>query len=278
MEETQTYERVMECIAQPAIRYASVSCTTYKDGVGIRTPTLLICPSAPTVDPEYNLAAGTSVPTNLAKGNYAACFGAWSWINADNVPPDLSTMTSELPEEQRTGPPNKGIFEVVNIGDVTGKAMLASKQGTRMMAVRDGSTKTMLLSEILAWKSPIDGRGAWFWNGMGGSSFTAFLPPNSEQYDVVRLCGAETTDDEPRYMCSSSAGSNEPANYAAARSAHIGTVNTVFADGHTQTISDSIDRRVWKSYATRNGPDFWNESQTPPFAVWVEPDAQPGLE
>jgi prepilin-type processing-associated H-X9-DG protein len=275
LEEGKKFDEVKECISLTGNNYASVACPNYKSGVGTETPTMLVCPSARPVDPEYNLAPGSQVPTNLAKGNYAACFGAGVWINPPNVPDGLSGMTSELPEDQRVGPPNKGVFEVVNLGTATGQAMLGSKQGTRMTAIQDGTTKTMLVSEVLGWRSAKDGRGAWMWNGMGGASFSAVIAPNSETIDSVRLCGAETSNEERRYMCEQSSGSDESATYAAARSRHMGGVNVGFADNHMEFIADTIDLHVWRALATRRGPDYWSAG-TNPVPVWVEPDAQPG--
>jgi hypothetical protein len=151
-----------------------------------------------------------------------------------------------------------------------------------MQAVRDGSSKTMVLSEVLGWQDSSDGRGAWLWNGMGGASFTAKTLPNAEptsdtdpndpNFDFVVFCGAITEAQRQDFLCKT-ASSEEWSTYAAARSKHVGGVVTVFADNHTQFIADTIELDVWRSFATRQGPDFLTAS--PP---WVEPDAQPGAD
>ncbi len=38
-----------------------------------------------------------------------------------------------------------------------------------------------------------------------------------------------------------------------ARSSHKGTVNACFGDGHVATVSDTIDKDVWRALGTRNG-------------------------
>jgi prepilin-type N-terminal cleavage/methylation domain-containing protein len=274
IEEPRSYERVMECLSDSAVLNASVSCPEYKEGVGNDSPTILVCPSASTLDEEYNFKPTGLVPTNLAKGNAAACFGAGVFINPTTVD-----------QTAKTGPPNKGVFEVMRIGAVTGKARLGSRQGIRMMAIRDGSTKTMVLSEVLGWRSSEDGRGAWLWNGMGGSSYTAFLPPNATPgdepstishtyHDSVRACGAGTSDEELKFKCKKFTGADESTTYAAARSTHVGGVVVVFGDNHTTFVAETIDIEVWRAFATRDGPDIW-DSSNPPVAIWAEPNAQP---
>ena len=74
------------------------------------------------------------------------------------------------------------MFEVVKLdypaSTAPGKWKLGSNKGVPQSAITDGTSKTILLSEIIASQTPADGRGAWFWNGMGGSSFTTFPEKN----------------------------------------------------------------------------------------------------
>jgi prepilin-type processing-associated H-X9-DG protein len=154
--------------------------------------------------------------------------------------------------------------------------------------VKDGTMKTIAISEVLGYREPTDGRGAWMWAGMGGSSFTAYLPPNAKgegtnhpNYDNVSLCGA-TSGDEEKYHCLQTFKTNvngtslpgESAAYAAARSHHRGGVNVVYCDLHTDFVPDSVDLRIWRALCTRKGPNYWDNSNT--NQLWVEPDAQPG--
>jgi prepilin-type N-terminal cleavage/methylation domain-containing protein len=279
IEEARAYDRVMDCMANDANVNASVALPDFMNiegdpGVGRKSPSILICPSAGALDPEYHFSPTGLVPQGLAKANAAANFGAGTFINPSSV-----NSTAQ------TGPPNKGVFEVVRIGSLKGKARLASSQGVRMQALqKDGSSKTMAISEVLGWRASEDGRGAWLWNGMGGAAYTAFLPPNATPgdeprdltaytyHDQVRACGAETSDEQDKMMCQEFSG-DEAGTYAAARSKHVGGVVVVFADNHTAFIPDTIDIAVWRAFATRRGPDIW-DSSNPPNAVWVEPNVQ----
>ncbi len=292
-EETARFDMVKECITLN--RYCSVSCPTYKQnlttnppqpGIAMYTPSIMRCPSASTLNEEYNLDAG-SAPTNVAKGNVGGCFGADVWQNPPKVKSGLSN-SGPLPEADQYGPPNRGFFSVVDIGDPTGIGRLGSSKGTLQSSVRDGMTKTIMISEILGYRHKEDGRGAWMWSGMGGASFTGKLPPNStaptgdsvtetekeEYYDHVRFCGGTTSvDDKEIFQCMEVTTEEGVETYAAARSKHAGGVNVVFADKHVQFISESVDPLIWKAFCTINGPKIWNETTN--AAVWVEPDAQP---
>lgn len=288
IEEPARFDLIKECVTLNA--FCSVACPEYKvnmntqppqTGIGMNTPTIMICPSATTLDLEYNLNSGTDTPKNVAKGNVAGNFGAGVWQNPKKVPQGLSDATEELKEELRTGPPNRGFFGVVDIGQPAGIGRLGSKKGTLQSSVRDGMTKTIMISEILGYRSQADGRGAWMWSGMGGASFTALLPPNATGtganhplYDYVRFCGAAggSDVDQEKFQCTP-ATNDELGTYAAARSEHTGGVNVVFGDKHVEFMSETVDPRIWKAFCTINGPKIYNKSN---FAVWVEPDAQPG--
>jgi prepilin-type N-terminal cleavage/methylation domain-containing protein len=280
IEEQRSYDLVMECIADVSVANASVSCPLFKHsetnlGVGRRSPSIFLCPSAGTLDAEYHFSPTGLVPEFLAKANVAGNYGAGTFIN-----PAAVNATAQ------TGPPNRGVFEVKRIGALTGKARFASDQGVRFRAMqKDGTSKTMVVSEVLGWKSSEDGRGAWMWNGMGGAAYTAFLPPNATPgdepndltsytyHDMVRACGAASADEEDKFMCKEASSADESATYAAARSKHVGGVVVVFADNHTLFVPDTIDIAVWRAYATRQGPDIW-DSSNPPQPVWVEPNVQ----
>jgi prepilin-type N-terminal cleavage/methylation domain-containing protein len=286
IEEPRLFDRTMKCLSDTSVVNVSVSGPAWE--VGSDSPSILVCPSAPTLDVDYNFNSSSLLPNNLAKANAAVCFGSGAFINEPQTRASTDTRETPFKEPPHKGPPNKGIFEVNRVGALTGKQRLASRQGTRMMAVRDGSTKTMMISEVLGWKSSEDARGAWLWNGMGGASYTAFLPPNATPgdepndlttytfHDAVSACDAS---DEDKFKCKNFAsatpfsGSDYPGEsgtYAAARSKHVGGVVVVFAGNNTAFVPDSVDPKVWRDFATRAGPDIWNGS----VKTWVDENPQ----
>src|SRR5262249_35774052 len=145
----------------------------------------MTCPSSGT-DPlvEFNDLS----LENLVKGNYVACFGGDSYIHAIPV-----------------GNPNGlmlGVFGVVN--DVQkfpiGMRMGLGK-GTRLTAIKDGTSNTLMLSEILTFDVALDAssstspsgrnrdwRGCVINPGIGGNTFTAKFPPNAAVADVFPGC------------------------------------------------------------------------------------------
>ncbi len=276
LEEPKQHQRVMEVIDKA--KNASVTCPATKPGyVGTLTPEIYRCPSARRfVDyPLHHssnyvprgltetkaIKTGEGPRFGLGKGNYAACFGAGTWINPakDN-------------KSAKTGPSNNGAFGVVTGISSAGRAKIGSDSGVRLVQFRDGATKTMLVSEVRGWKHKNDGRGAWMWNGMGGSSFTARLAPNTSENDRVRLCAATSKEEYAKWRCQSVTG-DESNTYAAARSYHPGGVSVVFAGGNVKFVTDSVNPAIWKAYATIKGPDYYNSKGNP---IWAEPDAQVG--
>jgi hypothetical protein len=129
--------------------------------------------------------------------------------------------------------------------------------------ITDGTSKTLMLSEVLASKSATDGRGAWFWNGMGGSSFTAFKQPNplKTDPDSIAICdNAGSTLNEQNLTCTELTTGGK--QYASARSKHRGGVVIAMGDNSTHFKNDKIDLIVWQALSTRAGPGS-------------EPDADP---
>lgn len=52
---------------------------------------------------------------------------------------------------------------------------------------------------------------------------------------------------------------NQHEVYVAARSKHTGGVNVVFADGHVQFVTNSVNAQTWKDIATVAGNEVVGE-------------------
>jgi prepilin-type N-terminal cleavage/methylation domain-containing protein len=244
MEEAKKYDWLMSCV--DASSNVCTDCPSKQQFgyIGTDTPNPYVCPTQGRVEKIYHLTA--SGMTDLDKGNYAMNFGGRYFINSDQA--------------------YNGMFEVVkleltitSVGDsrAPGKWKLASNRGVAISAVTDGTTKTVLLSEIVASRSPTDGRGAWFWNGMGGSSFTAFTTPNpiSSEPDKIALCdNTNLTKLDPYLTCTTDSSTGDL--YAAARSKHRGGVVISMADNSTHFKSDKIDAATWQALCTKAGPSI----------------------
>ena len=198
-------------------------------------PKIWRCPSAGTEDVFF----GNWNLEGLRKGNYAANFGSDTFMSFVD-----GTKAGAF-----------GVVIQMEKWPISERA--ATGKGTRIGDMTDGTSNTLLLSEILTYDRPntaagtsTDGRGVWIWPGMGGNSFTARYPPNSPQPDVIPACNQTIpTGDRMRCVQNQSSGSV----WASARSRHAGGVNAAMADGGVRFFTDNIDPALWKGLATRMG-------------------------
>ncbi|MGF1580376.1 MAG: DUF1559 domain-containing protein [Gemmataceae bacterium] len=180
---------------------------------------------------------------NLGKGNYAGNWGAsnfWSWKRG------AAGMLGGV-EIKKKSPPT---------------ARWGLGRGVRMGQVKDGTSNTLLVSEVLTWDgsdngtTSTDGRGVWIWPGMGGNVFTARNPPNSSVPDVIPCCADNIPDDSPMKCFENRFNGNV---YAAARSLHTGGVNACLADGSVRFFTNQISAQAWQALATRKFGDVIND-------------------
>lgn len=153
-----------------------------------------------------------------------------------------------------------------------------------MSALRDGSSNTLMASEVKAWQAytrnggppstnvPTNkadvaviadsglkdrifvdaregtGHSEWANGHCHHSGFTTTLPPNT--YVTWMYSGAEFDID---YNSRQEGNSKTAASYASltSRSHHTGVVHSLFADGSVKSISDSINFETWRALGTR---------------------------
>ena len=274
IEEGRKANAVTECLgelwnvcAECPTATDDVNTTDLMDGVGSVTPRPFICPAARFLDAEYNMEANGMV--NLSKGNVAANFGALHFVNtADAVPP------TEYPDDltyQRGHAQLFGAFGVVQTrknyasrdSSIVDKSQPGFGKGRSTSAFLDGTTKTILTSEVLGWKNVMDGRGAWFWGGIGGAAFTTKNPPNAHGDpengvalpDTIAACDDQDQNlvGDPMKCVNVTDGFEN--TWAAARSEHAGGVNASLADGSVHFFNDNIDLQIWRALSTPSGPD-----------------------
>ena len=216
------------------------------------------CPSAPQSDVMYS---SYSIENNL-KANYVACFGG-------------RFMRDSLRS------PFAGVFQPVTgvVKYPYGERMGIGK-GTKITAITDGTSNTVMLSEILANHTPDgrtssshpsgmnrDVRGSIICPMMGGNTFSGFSPPNSRNTDVTMGCPPSgdaalppTTDPFGR-ACVNDQNIDAVSGgqwQAAARSAHTGGVNACLADGSVRFIRSSITQQAWSAACTMAAGEVFN--------------------
>ncbi|MCA9249223.1 MAG: DUF1559 domain-containing protein, partial [Planctomycetales bacterium] len=155
---------------------------------------------------------------------------------------------------------------VVNFGntaiDETAKWQVASYQGLTfhgapftsgrpqvLERIRDGTSNTMMLSEIIQGTGH-DLRGCTWWGT--GSGFETSLRPNDSAPDLSWSNFSWCNPDPPNPPCAPRTG---PYVFGA-RSRHPGGVVVAFCDGSVTFVADSIDTNIWQALSTTAGGEI----------------------
>ena len=116
---------------------------------------------------------------------------------------------------------------------------------TRMTSITDGTSNTLLLSEVLDGIGGDDRRGR-IWNAwVGENLFSTTYGPNTLNADGCYSCGTAN----PASPCTA-VGSNYNGANQTARSYHPGGLNAAMADGTVRFITNSIPIGTWQALAT----------------------------
>jgi prepilin-type N-terminal cleavage/methylation domain-containing protein/prepilin-type processing-associated H-X9-DG protein len=120
---------------------------------------------------------------------------------------------------------------------------------TRLTDFQDGTSTTMLLSEVImaANDTDYDIRGDMMNDDRPCTMFMTLNTPNSGT-DVSPYCSSTRYPYNP--PCTN-AGSGFA--HKAARSRHSGGVNVLFGDGHVQFVTTNIALATWRALGTMNG-------------------------
>lgn len=280
-EEIGMYNNVATCMQEEWSACDDCEHSPYGGGVGPIVPSFMLCPSAPSNG--FRHKSNVTRLENLGKGNYAASYGAWKYSQAiEGGPPSGAKGLNDAPNWKNA----IGMLPVVPIRrrgdyDSGGKAnasidrgiwKLGSGAGVSVRKVRDGMSKTILVSEILNDRQSSDIRGAWTSGAPGASAYTGYNPPNAQfgsTYTTYlweggamktklegivggdRIAGCSKACEDPSLKCRL-AGQNGD-EWAAARSKHVGGVVAAYGDAQIRFISDEIDLPVWQALNSRAG-------------------------
>lgn len=190
---------------------------------------LMDCPTHPiTLE---NLANGTGME-HLARGNYCASFG-------------------------------RGTYDIANVANGAIGGVFGINSRTSMAEITDGSTNTIMFSE-LKYRQPSgtgpsyqDSRGTWSYGAMGSNIFSTQLGPNSAVADGVWGCRNYPLEGMPCVQVGS--GTSTAATYAAARSYHVGGVQGAMADGSVRFFSNNMNLATWQAIGSRAGGEVLGE-------------------
>jgi len=183
----------------------------------------LRCPSDPGKR-QFLTATGSSATYREASwSNYAACMGS---TGSNGV----ATITDSTDRSARLN----GTFYAMS--------------STRMRDLTDGSSQTIMLSEIIlvpgdpsaANLNVADDWHGMFWNVFSATAwFTTMNPPNTRQADQLQRCVAP---------CVQASYTN---TFSYARSRHVGGVHGTLGDGSVRFISENINGETFRNLGSR---------------------------
>ena len=191
--------------------------------------------------------------------------GDWALVvpNKDTlVPPLLCPSDPSSPKTQTRDTNTVGGVAVVQglhtnmvvcaggVGYANGQSlggMFFVKSKTRITDATDGSSNTLMLSEILVVPDTTtnDLRGRYCNSWYGNSWFSSLYPPNTSVADAVGYQGIST-----RFAPSTV---NTAAPNMSARSMHTGGANAAMADGSVRFFTNNINVLAWNYMGTRSG-------------------------
>ncbi len=224
------------------------------------TPSAFICPSADRMSPG-NRIDSYDHDDYTSKGNYVGCWGSSHYLGfvpSQPLPPEIDAKRGAFGIVMVDG------WETRLIDPVAfGKWKMGLGQGTKFTQITDGTSNTLMLSEVLGFDSSLDGRGGWVLQSMGSSNFSAKWEPNAQgtgvdpetnetlpKRDRIAICDLFIQAGDPM-SCEIHRASDQV--WAAARSRHSGGVNAAMCDASVRFVSDGIDLRTWRALATREG-------------------------
>ena len=185
-----------------------------------------------------------------ARANYLVCYGTQTFGGAFVT----------------TG---RGIFGCSAIANASANQFTPYR--TVLVQITDGTSNTLLMSEVIVAKSDNNQGGGGNWtNGdfrghvwhdayMGSPShcpniFMTLNGPNSSVPDNA-LCGTDVNND-PKMPCTNGSTTTR---INTARSRHTGGVNAMFGDGSTRFVSNTINLTAWQAMGTMDSGEVISE-------------------
>ncbi|MFO0799480.1 MAG: DUF1559 domain-containing protein [Gemmataceae bacterium] len=183
------------------------------------------CPSDPRNTTPYGGAGGSWV-----RGNYAANLGPTGQEANDGGSTSFALTVNGV----TTSLNGRGPFWFTT---------RAPHKCMTIQGIQDGSSNTIMMSEVLSGLNAADSRGVWAMGHIGASSIGSYgkgaaLTPNAKNdlSDIITTCPGSAAA-ALNLGCAN--GSN---TVATARSAHTGGVNAAMGDGTVRFIRDSISQ------------------------------------
>lgn len=125
--------------------------------------------------------------------------------------------------------------------------MLINK-GVKLREVADGTSNTVIASEVINIDRGDDSRGTMHWSA--GALYLHTEAPNSNVRDLTRNCIST-----PEAPCQGATSNWRGAHQLTARSMHPGGVNVLMLDGSSRFVQNEVSLIVWQAFSTFNGEE-----------------------
>ncbi|MEW4568699.1 DUF1559 domain-containing protein [Tautonia sp. JC769] len=149
----------------------------------------------------------------------------------------------------------------LNVGDPTTdgirylRAPFTVNRVAGMRDFRDGTSNTILVSELIQASELRDMRSEW-WNDTD-CNFMTRTPPNTTIPDFMPAwCESRPGNNEP---CVVGGGWNDL--YMASRSRHPGGVNTLYGDGSVRFTKNTVALPIWRALGSMSGGEVISADQ-----------------
>jgi prepilin-type N-terminal cleavage/methylation domain-containing protein/prepilin-type processing-associated H-X9-DG protein len=184
--------------------------------------------------------------SNITNHNYGVNYGNTSFFQAPLTIGGVTTQFLGAPFMAYTESSDGGDGPI-NSGAVSAFTNLFGRP-VRLAEITDGTSNTILASELIQGQGNALHGFAW-WGG--GSGFVTFLAPNSRSPDVLvgGICKASDLRNPP---CTTTGTTTAP-RMAAARSRHPNGVQAAFCDGHISFVPNNISFVTWNAIGTSQG-------------------------
>lgn len=150
-------------------------------------------------------------------------------------------------------PENSAPFKAVpGAGRLPGKRKLSANRPTKMSQITDGTSNTLMMSEVIFPENDSDGdmRGDFFSIDAGAYMFTTNNTPNSS---VPDQCGWNFCISRPEFNMPCTATGDFENIIVSARSKHPGGVSVAMCDGSVDFLTDNLSTAVFRAMGTSQG-------------------------
>ncbi len=195
--------------------------------------------------PSDSVSGSPNLRSGITFHNYVANHGNTS---LSRISP-LGTTSTGAPNIYGGAP-----FSFVGLSQAGNPASGTKPMNIKFGEITDGLSNTLMFSETVQGKSN-DLRGFSWWNG--GAHFSTFLAPNSRSPDIlenIAYCfGIPGAAGYNPLNPPCAAPTTALPSTIAARSRHVGGVQSSMCDGSVQFISNSINLDTWRALSTAYG-------------------------